>query len=412
MNRIPGHLLPALWSACFLLAGALLPPDASAEPRLPPVDESTLNDAQRAIAETLADGLTNATATLLHNPILAADLLPFQRFIEERTSLAPRHRELLALRTAWLCRSDYVWAAHVPSAERAGLSPLEIERVAGGPDDAAWSPFESALLRAADELHVDTFVSDTTWSALSERYSVRQMLDMLFTVGEFTMIAGTLNSLRVEPDAHLDARLPDNAGSSVSATRTDRRLVGMAPRVAPIERSDWTPAMRQLLDPNDTGRPVANVYRTYVHNLEMDLLRRNVSEHIRDRTTLTDRQREILLLRIGVLGRAEYEWAAHVRIARRIGMTDAELDGIVAGADAGGWDRTEEALLRATDELVADDMVSDATWSTLEAYFDAPQLLDILTTVGGYRMLSMAMNSLGIQLDANMADFRFPPELR
>ena len=117
-------------------------------------------------------------------------------------------------------------------------------------------------------------------------------------------------------------------------------------------------------------------------------------------------------MRIGVLCRSEYEWAAHSRLGRRAGMTDADVARIVAGPESGGGDPLEMALLRATDELYKDDRVSDDTWAALARGLDTRQLLDVLVAVGGYRATSMAINTAGVQLDANMADFRFPPSLR
>jgi len=117
-------------------------------------------------------------------------------------------------------------------------------------------------------------------------------------------------------------------------------------------------------------------------------------------------------MRIGVLCRSEYEWAAHSRSGRRTGMNDADVARIVAGPDSGGGDPIETALRRATDELYRDDRVSDDTWAALAKSLDTKQLLDVLIAVGGYRATSMAINSAGVQLDANMADFRFPPSLR
>jgi alkylhydroperoxidase family enzyme len=93
-------------------------------------------------------------------------------------------------------------------------------------------------------------------------------------------------------------------------------------------------------------------------------------------------------------------------------MTDADVDRIIAGPDSGGGDPVETALLRATDELYRDDLVSDKTWGALATAFDRKQLLDVLIAVGGYRSTSMAINSAGVQLDANMTEFRFPPSLR
>jgi alkylhydroperoxidase family enzyme len=221
-----------------------------------------------------------------------------------------------------------------------------------------------------------------------------------------------VNSLRVEIEPGLEDRLPYGIPFTVPAKWTNKRLIGAEPRLAPLQRAQWTAEMRRLLDPNDSGRDVANVYKTYIHSFRMDVLRRHVSEHIRDETTLSDRQREILLIRIGVLCRSEYEWAAHSRVGRAVGMSESEIARIVAGPGRENDGSIELALLRAADELYRDDFVSDETWASLAAQFDAAQLLDILTAVGGYRMFSMAINTFGVQLDDNMADARFPPHLR
>ena len=57
-------------------------------------------------------------------------------------------------------------------------------------------------------------------------------------------------------------------------------------------------------------------------------------------------------------------------------------------------------------------LISAETWARLAAAFDTRQLFDVLIAVGGYRSTSMLINTAGVQLDDNMADFRFPPSLR
>ena len=402
-------------SAARLLAGLIVlvaPLGALAEPRILPVTEGDLTDEQREIVGSAPIGMTNAVTTYLPPPVLTRNLLPFERFISSESSLDPRHRELLALRTAWLARSDYLWAQRADEARRAGLTDEEQKRIAHGPDAPGWDPFEAGLLRAVDELQVDSFVSDETWSKLAARYTNEQLVDLVFTVGEFTMIAGTVNSLGVEIEPERNDRRPYGIPYRIAAEWTNERLIDKGHRVPPLEPDEWTPEIRALLDPSDSGRNVANVYKVYVHSLSMDLPRRRVSEHIRNETTLTDWQREVLLLRIGVLCRSEYEWAVHERIARNVGLGDADLERIIVGPDHPNDDPAELALLRATDELYRDHVVSDETRALLTASVDTPQLLDILTTIGGYRMFSMAINTFGVQLDANMMETRFPPQLR
>jgi alkylhydroperoxidase family enzyme len=113
-----------------------------------------------------------------------------------------------------------------------------------------------------------------------------------------------------------------------------------------------------------------------------------------------------------VLGACHDEYAAHHRVGRNAGMTDADVARIVAGPDSPGGDPIDTALLRATNELFDDDAISAGTWATLAKTLDTRQLIDVLVAVGGYWSTSMLINSAGVQLDANMADFRFPPSLR
>ena len=383
---------------------------ARAESRLAPVPEREWTEAQKAVVAKFGhDGkATNALRVYLHHPVMAQNILPFERYITSESTLTPRDRSLLILRTAWLTRSEYVWATHADRARKAGLTADELTRIARGPA-AGWNPTEAALIRAADEIIVDSFVSDATWGALTSRYDTKQVMDAVFTVAEFTMVAGTLNSLGVPVDDGLRDRLPTGIAATPAATRTQIRLIGKPARLTPLEPAEWPADVKEWLA-RYGNRPVAAIYRTYARHVAMDKPRTEVSEHIRQDSTLSMRIRELLIVRIGVLCRSEYEWAAHAPALRRAGMTDADMQRVVEGPGAAGGDPVERALLRATDELYKDAVISEATWRELSATFDAKQMLDILTTVGGYRMVSMALNSFGVQLEPNAQ--RFPPELR
>lgn len=394
------------WLAVLMLQA----PVVGVGPRLAPVPEGEWTDAQRAIVARFgpAGRATNALRVYLHHPVLAENILPFEQYISSESTLAPRHRELLILRTAWLNRSEYVWAQHAGIARKAGITSVELTRIARGPDAPGWDPFEAVLLRAADELSVDAFVSDRTWGALTARYDTRQAIDAVFTVAELTMIAGTMNSLGVPVDESLPDRLPSGLSSAAVARRTNERLIGRPARITPLEPGEWPPDVREWLA-RYGNRPVAAIYRTYARHLPMDRPRTRVSEHIRQQSTLSMRIRELLIVRIGVLCRSEYEWAAHAPAGRRAGLSDADMQRIVDGPGPGG-DPVDNALLRAVDELHRDSVVSDATWRELAAVFDARQLLDILITTGGYRMVSMALNTFGVQLEPGAE--RFPAALR
>ena len=383
-----------------------------------PIDEAAATDEQRTLLRRTDAGGTGARElrTYAHHPVLATNLLPFAHYIATASTLPARHRALLILRTAWLGRSAYAWAHHTGAARRAGLDSDDFTRIARGPDAPGWQPFEATLLRVADELHGDAFVSDATWQALTRDYDTQHAMDAVFTVAEITMIAGTVNALGLPIDADPRDPLPTATIPYVLRERRQSdRLIGKGARILPLEPAEWTPDVRAWVDRANTGRPVAAIYRTYARHLPMDKPRTLVSEHIRQTSTLTARIRELLILRIGWLCRSEYEWAAHAPAGRRAGLTNADFARIVGptpietpttGRNTTDAERIDIYLLRAVDELHRDDAVSDATWNALAAHFDTRQLLDILTTIGGYRMVSMALNTFGVQLEPGAE--RFP----
>jgi len=185
-------------------------------PRVGPVPESQWSEEQRSIAAQFASsGMTNAIATYVHYPTLAQALLAHERYISNESTLPPRHRLLLGLRTAWLTRSDYLWAHRAAAARRAGFTADEIARIAQVPE-AKWpDAFEATLIRAADELLVDAFLSDESWRVLTEgvsgqRYDINQMIDLVDTVGAYTIHAGLLNSLGVQIEPGINERRPTN----------------------------------------------------------------------------------------------------------------------------------------------------------------------------------------------------------
>lgn len=148
--------------------------------------------------------LPNVLTMLARYPALAKALFTFNKHLLLNTSLSDRTKELLILRIGWLRGAEYEWAQHVLSGRAAGLTHEEIEAVAEGPSAAVWKPFDATLLRAVDELHADAFVTDETWEQLSAELDERQLMDLVFTVGAYDMLAMAFNSFGLELDPGLE----------------------------------------------------------------------------------------------------------------------------------------------------------------------------------------------------------------
>ena len=154
-------------------------------PRIPPLES--------------ADGI-NISKTLAHHPALSDAWLTFARYVLSENSLPPRDRELLILRIGYLWGAEYEWGQHSRIARQVGLSDAEIVRVTRGPEAAEWSSFDRTLLQAVDELHRDAYISDGTWAELDARYDTKQLMDVVFTVGEYTLVSMALKTFRVPLD--------------------------------------------------------------------------------------------------------------------------------------------------------------------------------------------------------------------
>jgi len=160
-------------------------------------------------AETVAKNRVNGQdlnlfKVLMHHPNLTRRWSVFAGHVMSKQTLPARDRELLILRIGWLNQASYEWAQHVEIAKRAGIGDGEIERVKLGPK-GRWSSHEAALLQAVDDLFEDSVVSDSTWQRLGSRYSTQQMIDVVFTIGQYNLVSWALNSFGVP----LDEYLPD-----------------------------------------------------------------------------------------------------------------------------------------------------------------------------------------------------------
>ncbi len=173
------------------------------EQRLDPIQDNEATDAQAELLDRLRrpDGsVLNLFRTMANHPDLARRWLVFGNHILAKSTLSPRVRELAILRVGWLCQSEYEWGQHVLISLDLGITASEIKRLQDETVAAEWAPGEAAVLHATDELHADKVISAATWSALTEHYSEQQLMDLVFTVGQYTLVSMALNTFGVQRD--------------------------------------------------------------------------------------------------------------------------------------------------------------------------------------------------------------------
>ena len=184
-------------------------------PRIQPVSLADADPETRELLGALSTlrgddaEVLNVFKTMAQHPKLLKRWLVFANHVLTKSTISGRDRELAILRAGWLCDAPYEWGQHVGIGMREGITEEEVERVAVGPDAPGWSAHDAAVLRAADELHEHSTISDATWATLCETYDTQQCMDLVFAIGQYHLVSFALNAFGVErDDGRDDTQIP------------------------------------------------------------------------------------------------------------------------------------------------------------------------------------------------------------
>jgi alkylhydroperoxidase family enzyme len=181
---------------------------------LPPEWDAAAHDAASAfphardfvLSHHQGDGARgmNGFGVVLRHPALARAFLTFNNHVATASTLSKRVRELLILRISWLRRSEYEFVQHLTLARNAGLSDAELQRVQLGPEAPGWAGEDADLLRAVDELHADARIQDATWARLSAVFTQEQLMDLVFAVGCYEVLAMAFKTFGAQLEPGVD----------------------------------------------------------------------------------------------------------------------------------------------------------------------------------------------------------------
>lgn len=198
------------------------------EPRLAPIPVEEWSDDARAALEAHmpraakqflsgapdAPRVPNVLAVMMHHPQLAGPWLTYNGVLLNQPTLDARLRELMILRVAWRTRSEYEWVQHVRLGRGLGITDHEIDAIADA-GTHQWTPLETDLLAATDELLDDYRVSDGTWARLAAQLDERQLVEMVFVVGAYVCLSMAFRSFGLE----LDPELVDYPAPTIPSSR-------------------------------------------------------------------------------------------------------------------------------------------------------------------------------------------------
>lgn len=186
-------------------------------------------------------------------------------------------------------------------------------------------------------------------------------------------------------------------------------------RISPADKSEWAPEFAEFVGafrssvlgdtPADTHPAGANLLGTLARYPALAKAFLTFNGHLLYGSGLSDRSRELIVLRVAAVRECDYEWAQHAILADIAGMSEEQISKISDLEDYSGWTTAERALLAATDELLSDGCVAAETWKTLAVEFDENTLMDTVFTVGTYDMLAMALRSFGVEPEPDLEPY-------
>jgi len=184
------------------------------------------------------------------------------------------------------------------------------------------------------------------------------------------------------------------------------------PKISPLPEKDWTEEQSGLMAPmqnnEGVGQIASNLFTTLVRYPKLFKRWSVFANHILFKSSLTAEDRELAILRIAWLTQADYEWGQHVLIARDAGMSDNTIARVRNGSDDEGWNAAQSALLLAVDQLHSECEIDGACWDALLQHLSEKQILDLIFTVGNYRLLASVMRSVKVERDAGVAGLEQP----
>jgi 4-carboxymuconolactone decarboxylase len=181
---------------------------------------------------------------------------------------------------------------------------------------------------------------------------------------------------------------------------------GRPPRLPGLSPGERTARQQQLLDEmsmvvvDGVRKPREDkpALEIMIRHAELYNAHLGVAQKYLSDCEMNIRDRELAILRVGWLSQAPFEWGAHVKIAKRNGITTEEIERVIEGSSAPGWSKQERAIVRAVEELHFASMIADDTWADLQEFYNDKKLIELVILVGQYKTVAFYQNSLRLPL--------------
>ena len=202
------------------------------------------------------------------------------------------------------------------------------------------------------------------------------------------------------------SQIRDRLSAAAEIQEREEYIRGRPPRLPPLPPEERTERQQELLDEismvvvDGVRKPREDkvALEILIRHAELYKAHMEVAKKYLSDCEMDIRDRELAILRIAWLSRAPFEWGSHVKIGKRNGITSEEIERLIEGSSAPGWSKRDRAIIRAVEELHSDSMITDDTWSDLQAVYNDKKLIELVILAGQYKTVAYYQNSLRLPL--------------
>lgn len=374
------------------------------ENRITPMVREELSEEARKILDVWSGGRKepkNIFKVYFKNELLNNNWSVMAGHLFFKNSLTSRQREIIVLRITWRCRSDYEFINHLEIARNRNLmSEDEMLDLTRDEPQLSWSREEAALISATNEIAETTEMSDATWGVLNETLSIPQIMDVVMTVGGYTLNSMACNSLTVDIDTEhsRDPGLTPSAEGAVIIERTVSKTSD-ASRVPTIELASLDGDAAKNVENALEGTSEKNRVLTLAHHPLLLEDWAPISDYVENKSNLSSADADLVILRAFWRYGVAYGFTHAGQRAASRGLARNLVDAVPSGATSSGFDARQKLLLEAVDQLVDGIFIQDDLWGQLREHYSELELMDVVFTTGNSYIKSIFLKTFRVQLE-------------
>ncbi len=150
-----------------------------------------------------------------------------------------------------------------------------------------------------------------------------------------------------------------------------------------------------------TGTP-GDYWTTFALVPELLLMARNsLMTLLQPGRKLDAKLRELAIMRTGIVGDSRFEYSQHLKVARMVGVPEEKLAAIKGWTTSDSFTPVARAVMAATDEILARNLVEDETFAALQKHLSDAEILELFVVIGLWRMHGLIVRALHLEYDTD-----------